>query len=194
MKGYARSLETDNELILRCKRGDTKAFGILVTRYMRQAYFIALSYVGSHDEALDVSQEAFVRVWRNMNRFDATKEFFPWYYTILRNMCLNAKRRITSHAVPLSRLHNNGESKEPPFAARADDTLEQIDRASVIHKVFGQADERDREIILLKDVHGYSYREIAALLDIPVGTVMSRLHTARSRIRELLEEAGYEHI
>jgi RNA polymerase sigma-70 factor, ECF subfamily len=194
MKGYVRSLETDHELILRCKGGDTKAFGMLVTRYMRQAYFIALSYVGSHDEALDVSQEAFVRVWRNMNRFDATKEFFPWYYTILRNRCLNAKRRITSHAVPLSRVHNNGESKEPPFAGHADDTLDRIDRASVIQKVFAEADERDREIILLKDVHGYSYREIAALLDIPVGTVMSRLHTARSRIRTLLEEAGYEHV
>lgn len=185
-------METDNEIILRCKRGDTKAYGLLVTRYMKQAYFLALSFVGSHEEALDVSQEAFVRVWRKIQHFDDTRQFFPWYYTILRNLCLNAQRRMKTHAVPFSMVWEKG-AAESTVADRVDDSLDQMERSVIIQKVFLKADRKDKEIIMLKDVHGYSYKEIAELLDIPVGTVMSRLHAARSRIRTLLEEAGYEH-
>ena len=79
----------DSELITRAKAGDTAAFGALVTRYMRQAYFSAIGLVGSREDALDLSQEAFARAFHARKTIDPDRPFYAWYYTILRRLCFN---------------------------------------------------------------------------------------------------------
>jgi len=94
----------DHALILRCQRGDKASFGRLVEKYMKRAYFTALGLVGAHEVALDLSQDAFVRTYRSINKFDADRNFFTWYYQILRNLCFNYWRDSARHALPFSTI------------------------------------------------------------------------------------------
>jgi len=84
----------DRALVIRAKRGEIEAFEQLVDRYKRKAYFAALSFVGNHEDALDVSQDSFVKAFRALKRFKVEFAFFPWFYTIVRNNCLNHLRRV----------------------------------------------------------------------------------------------------
>jgi RNA polymerase sigma-70 factor, ECF subfamily len=183
--------QSEKELLALSKAGDAQAYGQLVRRYMKKAYFLALTLIQSHDDAVDISQEAFVRVWRSLKRFDVSKEFFPFYYSTLRNLYLNSLRDAKRRAVPFSR------SKTADWIANTTGTdqnmVQQTDLSSLVYKTLRQLDIQDREIILLKDVHGYTYKEIARILSIPQGTVMSRLHTARERFRNIIQRLGYEH-
>jgi RNA polymerase sigma-70 factor, ECF subfamily len=174
------------QLVLQSVDGDAAAFGILVRTHMKKAYSLALSLVGNHEDALDLSQDAFVRAWRAMRRFDPGKPFLPWYYAILRNLCLNALRDRIRRPVPFSRvdaaeLFSRLEAGDGSAARSAAESTIAVRRA------LAALGPEDREIILLKDLHGYTYREIADLVSIPAGTVMSRLHTARSRFKALLQ-------
>jgi RNA polymerase sigma-70 factor, ECF subfamily len=188
----AADLPKDNELIRRSAAGDKDAYGTLVKRYMQRAYFLARTFTGSHEDALDQSQEAFVRLWRSLNKLDPAREFFPFFYTILRNLCMNAIRDTKRRAVPFSFTMNEGEITEAASVPE-DSILVQSELHDMIEAAMDKIPAEDREIILLKDVHGYSYKEISALLSIPIGTVMSRLYTARSRFRQHMREVGYEH-
>ncbi len=182
----------DKELIRRSVDGDKNAFGMLVTCYMQRAYYLARTFTGSHEDALDLSQEAFVRLWRSIKKLDPGKDFFPYFYTILRNLCFNSVRDAKKRAMPFSFTINDG---EVPGAATIlpDSIMMQSELRGMVETALGNIPTADREIILLKDVHGYSYKEIAALLAIPVGTVMSRLYIARNRFRKSMKEMGYEH-
>ncbi len=183
--------QTEEELLGKSIRGDTVAYGRLVKLYMERAYYLALSFVRSRDEALDLSQEAFVRVWRSLKTFDPAKGFFPFYYSTLRNLCLNAIRNSNRRATRFSDLPG-----EEWLERKIDDTGrfdDQPDLPLLVVRTLDELDSSDREIILLKDMHGYSYREIGELLSIPMGTVMSRLHAARSRFRSIIRRLGYEH-
>lgn len=188
----AVDLPEDKELIRRCRAGDKNAFGLLVRRYMQRAYYLARTFTGSHDDALDLSQEAFVRLWRSFGKLEPGKDFFPYFYAILRNLCLNSVRDGKKRAMPFSFTLHGGEI--PGAASVLPATIEeQSELPGMIEKAFKEIPAEDREIILLRDVHGYSYKEIAILLSIPIGTVMSRLYTARSRFRTCMKEMGYEH-
>ncbi len=188
----AANLPEDNELIRRSAAGDKSAYGMFVTRYMQRSYYLARTFTGSHEDALDLSQEAFVRLWRSLKKLDPEKDFFPYFYAILRNMCLNAVRDAKRRAMPFSFTIDDG---EVPGAASMlpDSIVTQSELPGMVEKVFESIPAEDREIILLKDMHGYSYKEIAALLSVPLGTVMSRLYTARSRFKTNIKEMGYEH-
>jgi RNA polymerase sigma-70 factor, ECF subfamily len=182
----------EKELLRRSIKGDKKAFGQLVTRHMKRAYYMARTFTGSHEEALDLSQEAFVRFWRSLRKFNPNKDFFPYYYVILRNLSLNSIRNKRIRALPFSFCTETGiiDSTEDGMA---DKTTTGSEVAEMIQTAMDRIPTEDREIILLKDMHGHSYKEIAAMLSIPVGTVMSRLYTARNRFRQRMKEIGYEH-
>jgi RNA polymerase sigma-70 factor, ECF subfamily len=188
----AVDLPDDNELIRRSIAGDKGAYGMLVTRYMQRAYYLARTFTGSHEDALDMSQDAFVRLWRSLKKLDPDKDFFPYFYAILRNLCLNAVRNAKKRAMPFSSTMNDSEisgtASIPP-----DSVVTLSELPGMVEKAMERISAEDREIILLKDVHGYSYKEIAVLLTIPIGTVMSRLYTARSRFKKCMKEMGYEH-
>jgi RNA polymerase sigma-70 factor (ECF subfamily) len=166
--------------------GDKEAFGKLVKAHMRQAYYVALGFLGNHDDALDASQEAFVRAYDAMSHFDPSKRFFTWYYAILRNHCLNMLRRKSIQPIPFS-----GIDRETPgrlaSGEPAGDQLERSESHAVIWKAIWSLDPDDRQLIVARDILGTPYAMLAELLDVPVGTVMSRLYHARRRLRTALE-------
>jgi len=176
----------DDALILRVQGGEKDAYGELVRIYMQPAYYSALAIMGSHDEAMDCSQQAFIRAWQAIRKFEAGRSFFTWYYRILRNLCLNRLRDRAAHARPFSEM-------TPLFdvAATDDDPAQATDLVLLRERVRAGLERlrpEEREIIVLRDFDGYSYAEIADLLEIPHGTVMSRLYYARKHLKDMLEE------
>ncbi|KAA3660568.1 MAG: hypothetical protein DWQ10_06400 [Calditrichaeota bacterium] len=181
------ALPSERELILRCQRGDKNAFGSLVKKYMQRAYYSALGFVGSHESALDLSQEAFVRAYRAIQRLDADRNFYTWYYTILRNLCLNFKRDKAKKARPFSEI---GDNNLRTIADQSADTAYRAELHELQAAVWNALDrltENEREIIILRDIQELAYNEIARILDIPIGTVMSRLYNARRSLRAQLD-------
>lgn len=177
----------DRFLIIRCKNGDTQAYNGLVNRYMQRAYYAALGFVGNRDHALDLSQDAFVKAFRAIHRIDENRPFFAYFYRILRNLCFNFIRNKKRHARPFSEIGEaqyENISNSEPNPAEALEQQEQKERVwAAIHKL--KPDHK--EMIILKEFRDYSYQEIAELLDIPVGTVMSRLYHARKSLKSKLE-------
>lgn len=187
----------ERDAVLRCQRGEREAFELLVQRHMRRAASFALGWTGSREDALDLSQEAFVRAYRAIGRFDASRPFYPWFHQILRNLCLTRLARVSRmREVPLEDRHEALAetaalgARSPASEGSDSDPLGALERAElrrVVWEGIRSLPANDREILLLREFQDLTYTEIAAALEIPLGTVMSRLHGARGRLRQLLE-------
>jgi RNA polymerase sigma-70 factor (ECF subfamily) len=174
----------------RCRRGDAQAFAMVVSKYMKRAYFTALGLVGNHADALDLSQEAFVRAYRAMPRFDLQQRFFTWYYRILRNLCLNHLRQSARFEALDSTAETPGAETAQTEALRdhADPAVlaERGDLVEHVWRSVARLKPEEREVFVLREVEDCSYAEIAERLQIPQGTVMSRLFYARQHLKETL--------
>ena len=186
-----QAVESDEALVRRSSAGDTRAFGILVERYMRRAYYAALGLVGSPEDAMDLSQEAFIRAFRARERIDPTRPFYAWLYQILRRLCFNfvrdrrTRRRKMEEAS--SWLVDQSEGRHETFnPARA---VEREEAKKRVAAAIETLPDREREVLVLREFEGLRYREIADLVGIPIGTVMSRLYTARRHLAAALEES-----
>lgn len=181
---------SERALVLRAQSGDRQAFGELVSRYMRRAYYVALGLVGSHEDALDLSQEAFIRAYRARASIDPDRPFYAWLYQIVRRLCFNhirdrrTRRRKLEEATPwlADVVGTTAASTDPArFTERAE-------LRALLEAAIELLPEREREVLVLREFEGLKYREIADLLGIPIGTVMSRLYTARRNLAEQLGE------
>ena len=181
--------DDDGVLIRRAQAGDAEAFGRLVERYMRRAYYSALSLVGSREDALDLSQEAFVRAFRARQTLDPERPFYAWLYQILRRLCFNFLRdrrtRLRNLEAAGSWLAAEAAGRQAVDPARA---LERDEERRRVGAAIELLPAREREVLALKEFEGLTYREIASLVGIPIGTVMSRLYSARQRLADALEE------
>jgi RNA polymerase sigma-70 factor (ECF subfamily) len=177
--------ENEADIVVAWKRGDKRAFEALVRRYMTDAFVVAYGYTGNADDARDLSQEAFIKAYRARARFDETRPFYPWLYRILRNHCLNfVQRGKRNVSIDAEDFHREIASPRP----NALDELETEERKRIVHAAIARLSNDHREIIVLKTFKEHSYQEIADILDVPIGTVMSRLYYARQALRSLIEE------
>ncbi len=169
----------DRTLLLRCQRGDRSAFDPIVLRYMRQATVFALGWTGSREDALDLSQEAFARAFKAIRSYDADRPFLPWYHRILKNVCLNHLARARHlHEIPLvDDMNLPAREAGPEYQAERQELQRSVWRA------IRRLEPDHREILILREFQQLSYAELAEVLEIPRGTVMSRLHEARRRLR-----------
>jgi RNA polymerase sigma-70 factor, ECF subfamily len=177
-------------LMLAAKRGDKQAFDALVESLRGRAFHVARALVGSHDDAMELSQEAFLKVYKSRDTFRDGEPFLPWFHRILRNTCFSflrdnkRARSLTSSA---------GEDDEDFDFEIVDDepgpgeAVVADERAQSFWKAFRSLGARDREILALRHFKELSYKEIAGALAVPEGTVMSRLFHARRRLREKLD-------
>ena len=182
--------ETFNEkaALIAARNGDRAAFGKLVTAYQRRAYAIAYSYVKNRDDALELSQEAFVRAYKAIATFDTKMPFYPWLYRIIKNTCLNQiKRKKRRGESSLDAMMESGydavdRARGPNEASELDELKQAIQRA------MERLTPDQQEILRLRHFLELSYAEISDCLEIPQGTVMSRLHAARKNLKTALEE------
>ncbi|HPF71413.1 MAG TPA: RNA polymerase sigma factor [Candidatus Krumholzibacteria bacterium] len=178
----------DRADIERALGGDPRGFEDLMNRYRQRAYAVALGLAGSHDDAMDAVQKAFIRIHRTLDRFQVDRPFFPWLYRIVRNAALNQRRDEKRHQgdVPLEWVRRPDGRPDPLAEREADDLRERLWTG------IQELPPEMREVFLLYHFQGLKYREIAAACGIPIGTVMSRLHAARRRLQQAagLEDAS----
>ena len=173
----------EKELIVRAKAGDKNAFSDLVRIYLKRAYRAAYVWLRDIEEATDLCQEAFFRAYRSISSFDQDRPFYPWVYTILKNLYVNKVRHeslVTLQATDMERVPGNSRTPE--------EHLMRSESVRYLMKALSELSERDREILVLKHWNECSYEEISQILSIPKGTVMSRLYYARVRLREKIIE------
>jgi RNA polymerase sigma-70 factor, ECF subfamily len=175
-------------LIERAKRGDTKAFGILVERYQRRVVGVAMAVVHNHEDALELAQEAFVRALENIGKFESRSSFSTWLYRIAANIAIDFRRSERRH--PTMR-GEEAESELERLPSKLGDSYREAQRSEMsqrIREALEQLTPEHRAAILLREVQGLSYDEISDVLQCPRGTVMSRLHYARNHLREILKD------
>jgi RNA polymerase sigma-70 factor (ECF subfamily) len=145
--------------------------------------------VGSNEEAIDISQEAFVRAYKNLSRFNPVYPFKVWFYKILSNLCKNHLRQRSNRqsVVTSSELVSTAKS---PAKVRPDISYEKSETQKIVRESINELPDKFREIIILNHFQEMSYEQIASILDIPHGSVMSRLYYARKKLKEILESKG----
>ena len=169
-------------LIARARRGDEGAFEEIVRLYQRRVYGVALRIVRAHDVADDVTQEAFLRAWRSLERFELGRPFGPWVCRIAANLAVNHVRSPRAREKGLPEEHGETRASEPgPLGALLD-----AEGARVLEAAMGRLPKEQRAVLVLRAVEELSYAEIAETLQISPGTVMSRLFRARERLGEAL--------
>jgi RNA polymerase sigma-70 factor (ECF subfamily) len=182
----------DQDLVEAAKAGDRRAFQELYQRYERKVYAVAYGFLRNQEDALDVLQEAFIKVHRYLSNFEGQSSFYTWLYRITMNVAADRGRArgaqgraFGTERVPEEDwervLPDQDPGDESPDAAAA-----RTEERAKIMKALDTLSEDHRRIVMLSDLEGLSYREIAETLDIPMGTVMSRLHNARKRLRDAL--------
>lgn len=175
-------------LIARIAGGETHLYGRLVERYQRRLWWSCLRMLGDADEADDVVQETFVRAWERLGDFDPAHRFYTWVFTIARNRCLNALRRRRTWG-----FRSLSAGDDPPELAARERTTGRAENAELARALEACLDvlpDDQREAFELRHGEGFRYAEIAAVLEVPEGTVMSRLHRAREKMRDCLEGKG----
>jgi RNA polymerase sigma-70 factor (ECF subfamily) len=185
----------DVEAVARARSGDHEAFRVLVERYQGRAYRLARRILGDPERARDAVQEGFLKAYASLDRFEGRSGFYTWLYRLVFNQCIDMKRRDRSggHVEWNDEVAGEAEFAATALPAASREPAQEAERGelreALIRAVAALPDDA-RRTLLLREVHGLSYAAIAKALEIPKGTVMSRLHHARRRVRELLIEAG----
>lgn len=185
------NLEVERELLRKCKGGDARFYEPLVRAYERPGLRLALGMLGNGEDAWDALQNAFVKAFNSLDRFDLKRPFGPWFFQILRNQCRDMLRSRQAR-FKVETLDEDLERR--PAERDANSDPERYRQRSAAKEILWRGLERigpeHREILVLKELEGLRYGEIATVLEIPEGTVASRLFHARRALKEALEELG----
>jgi RNA polymerase sigma-70 factor (ECF subfamily) len=183
--------EVERELLRKCKGGDARFYEPLVRAYERPGLRLALGMLGNGEDAWDALQNAFVKAFNSLDRFDLKRPFGPWFFQILRNQCRDMLRSRQAR-FKVETLDEDLERR--PAERDANSDPERYRQRSAAKETLWRGLERigpeHREILVLKELEGLRYGEIATVLEIPEGTVASRLFHARRALKEALEELG----
>ncbi|MBX3438946.1 MAG: sigma-70 family RNA polymerase sigma factor [Planctomycetaceae bacterium] len=182
---------SDQELIDQCLAGQTDAFGELVTRYESRLYGTLVHILGSVQEARDATQEAFVLAFRKLKTFRQESAFYSWLFRIAYNAAVSQHRRRQPPTASVDVLREQSGSEPVDDRPESDPAyaLHLSERQALVSKALDELGEEFRTVIILREMEGLSYEEIAELVACPVGTVRSRIHRARSELREKLTRA-----
>lgn len=178
------------QLIARAKRGDVTAFNDLVLSYQEVVYNFALRFTGDPASADDATQEAFISAYKALNQFD-TGSFKAWLIRIVHNKCRDNWRRHKRHPEPsLDELTEDNPSQGfmAADAPTPEAYQEQADMVSAVETCLSGLPGEQRAVVVLRDVEGYDYSEIADILSVSLGTVKSRLNRARRKMQECLQQ------
>jgi RNA polymerase sigma-70 factor, ECF subfamily len=171
----------DQTAIRICQAGDKQAFRHLVERYQNQANGHAIAILGNREDALDAVQDAFLDAYSALSRFDVERQFYPWFYVVLRNCCFKVaagrKRRELDSSDEIEML-------APTPSLRPEETM-------LLERMMLELKPEERELITLRHLDGLSYEELAERLQVPLGTIMSRLYHARKRLRGKLARHSF---
>lgn len=179
--------DDDPTLIRRTLRGDRMAFGDLVSRYQDRLYHVVFRLVAHAEDARDVVQEAFINAYESLDRFQGDSQFYTWLYRIAVNAAISHQRKRRETVS----LEQGGRASIPEpfdesFDHRPGDAIERAEVERLLHDGLQQLSEDFRTVLVLRDLDGQKYEQIAEVLNLPIGTVRSRIHRARLELRSIL--------
>jgi RNA polymerase sigma-70 factor (ECF subfamily) len=175
--------EFDFKLIEKIRTGDEQSFTILVKSYTPYIYRIAFALLQDRREAEDVSQEVFLKIYRSIGQLSNPQAFHSWLNKIITHTSLDRLRLKKQYPIPIAESELNMVSQE---------TSSQLDQHLLIRDALQRLSREYRETLVFREWQGYSYEEIANIMKVPVGTVKSRIHTARLQLRKILSEGERE--
>ncbi len=196
-----KSLDQEKDWIARVQSGDNEAFESLVKQHQRLVYAVALRMLGDAHEAQEIAQDAFVRAYEGLKGFRGQSKFSTWLVTITMNLCRNRRRSYArrSKHIAASLDEPIGEGQDQTLRDQiADETPGPLDQAQkrewqqLINGALQELDMDHRSVLVMRDLHGMRYEEIAAALCCPEGTVKSRINRARLQLRDILKGMGWE--
>jgi RNA polymerase sigma-70 factor (ECF subfamily) len=179
----------DQRLISDCLAGNADAFGGLVLRYQDRLFNTVFRLVDNPEDARDVVQEAFLNAYQSLSAFKGDSLFFTWLYRIAVNTAISLKRKQKSALRLMATAHDTGvvvEPQDPSEASQPGHALEMAEEERRVHQALARLSTEHRNVLVLKDMEGMKYEEMAEVLQVPVGTIRSRLHRARLELREIL--------
>lgn len=191
-------LPEDTLNAFKAAKGDTAAFEILVRKYEKYVCTAVYSVVRNYDDSFDVAQEVFLKLYHNIGTFKGDSSFSSWLYRIAKNTALDFLRREKKSRsnVSLAAENEDGEEVELPIPDTSDKnnpeshTLNR-ERQDIIYEALNEITEQHKEVLVLRDIDGYTYEEIGKMLSLEAGTVKSRLFRAREALRNKLLEKRY---
>ena len=184
---------TETELVRAAQGGDESAFEELVRTYEKRIYHLSLRMCGNQEDALEIAQEAFLGAWRGLRFFRGDSSFSTWLYRLASNAAVDFLRREGRHsALAGLSLDDEALGLDPPDAPAASPhaQLERKELRAALEEGLMALSAEHRQILLLRELEGLSYEEIAAALDLDLGTVKSRIARARSGLRKYLVQTG----
>jgi RNA polymerase sigma-70 factor (ECF subfamily) len=184
---------TDEQLVARAQGGDGIAFRELIKRHQKKVFQLVLSVVKEQELAMDLVQDTFLKVHQNLPRFKGDSQFFTWTYRIAYNLAIDARRRQQrfDHVELEETTLTDSDTQEELYAVTSASPQKAVLRQELSHKIqraLATLHENHRAILVMREVDGLSYEELAAAMGIPKGTVMSRLFHARQKLQAALRE------
>lgn len=180
------SRQVEIELLRRCRAGESRFYEPLVRAYERDALRVAASLLGDPDDARDAVQDAFVRAYQSLRRFDIERPFAPWFFRILRNICHDRLRRRK----PRFELSALEQTMAADSGAGPERDHERAAARALLWRGLERIGTEHREVLVLKEIDGFTYAELAEVLEVPEGTIASRLYHARRALRDAFRELG----
>jgi RNA polymerase sigma-70 factor (ECF subfamily) len=182
-----------DELIERCLAGDQAAWEAIVRQYWRKVFNVAYKFVGKHDEAEDLTQDIFLKIFKSLHTFDRRANFLTWLISVSRNLCIDHYRSVRKERETIDRDVDAGDLSPVSREVGPYSALEFADQREMLRRALEDLAPTLRSAVLLRDIRGLSYQEIADQLDLPEGTVKSRINRGRLELaRQIrrLQETG----
>nr|WP_297280353.1 sigma-70 family RNA polymerase sigma factor [uncultured Butyricicoccus sp.] len=180
-------------LLARARKGEIAAFESLMTAYENRIYTLALRSTGSEQDAADITQEVFLRAWKSLDTFRGDSSLSTWLYRVTSNLCVDFARKKTSEGFAVSIDDEESPAAsiaDPSWAVQPEQAAENQELREELQYALAQLSEEHRRVVLLRDVAGLPYADIARTLGLEDGTVKSRLARARAALRKILIERG----
>lgn len=182
--------DREQKLIKKCMNGNLDAFDELIEKHEKTAYNLALKMLKNPEDAMDVSQEAFIKVFRSIKTFNFESAFSTWLYRIVTNTCLDFLRKRSTNVYsidnPIQTDDGEIERDIPDDSDTPEELLEKKLIKELVNNSIEKLDENHKVVIILRDIQGFSYEEISKILDCSIGTVKSRISRARNNLKEIV--------
>ncbi|MBF4694841.1 RNA polymerase sigma factor [Fusibacter ferrireducens] len=179
----------ETKLLERAIQGDVESFEQLIKKYNRYAYNIAYRMMGNEEDAKDMSQEALIKAYKNIKKFKMESSFSTWLYRIVINTCKDELRKRKETAYSLDETFGEDNRLKHEISDEKSDPILVYEKAELkanIESALNRLSDDGKSVVVLKDILGYSYDEIGEILQIPIGTVRSRLNRSRIALKEIL--------
>ena len=177
-----------DEIIERCLNGDQAAWESIVRIYRRKIFNVAYKFVGRHDQAEDLTQDVFLKLYKSLDTFDRRANFQTWLISVSRNLCIDHYRAVRKERETINRDVDPADFAPVSTDPRADTQLEQRDRVRLLRQALDKLAPTLRTAVMLRDIQELTYQEIADKLHLPEGTVKSRINRGRTELARQIQK------